>query len=228
MSLVELKGISKSYTRGSRQFFALDDVSFNLNDGDFINIIGKSGSGKTTLLTVLAAINRPDKGELIFDGKKIFDLSDDEKSVYRNETIGYVPQSLGTIPTLNVLDNVRLPYFFEKRNGDGAEKAEKLLKQFGIYDLKDDFCKNLSGGELKRVLIARALINDAKLIIADEPTSDLDTKTTFEIMDVLNEINKNGTSIIIVTHDNELLKYGNRLLEMKDGKLSEVPHEKIK
>lgn len=121
-----------------------------------------------------------------------------------------------------------MPYFFEKRNGDGAERAEKLLKQFGIYDLKDDFCKNLSGGELKRVLIARALINDAKLIIADEPTSDLDTKTTFEIMDVLNEINKNDTSIIIVTHDNELLKYGNRLLEMRDGKLSEVPHEKTK
>lgn len=228
MSLVELKGITKSYKRGTRDFFALDDVSFKVEEGDFINIIGKSGSGKTTLLTVLAAINTPDKGELVFDGKKIFELDDKAKSLYRNESIGYVPQSLGTIATLNVLDNVRLPYFFTQRSGDGAQKAEELLKMCGIYDLKDDFCKNLSGGELKRVLLARALINDAKLLIADEPTSDLDTKTTFEIMEVLKEINKSGTTIIIVTHDNELLKYGNRLLEMRDGRLSEVPHEKTK
>jgi len=149
-------------------------------------------------------------------------MHDEEKSEYRNEFIGYVPQSLGTLPTLNVLDNVRLPYFFKKREGDGIERARMLLDMCGILDLENDFCKNLSGGELKRVLIARALMNEPKILIADEPTSDLDSKTTIEIMNMLKEINEKGTTIIIVTHDNDLLKYGSRLLEMTDGKLNEV------
>lgn len=156
------------------------------------------------------------------EGKNLSDMDDEEKSGYRNEFIGYVPQSLGTLPTLNVLDNVRLPYFFKKREGDGVERARMLLDMCGILDLENDFCKNLSGGELKRVLIARALMNEPKILIADEPTSDLDSKTTIEIMNMLKEINEKGTTIIIVTHDNDLLKYGSRLLEMTDGKLNEV------
>ena len=156
------------------------------------------------------------------EGKNLSKMDDEEKSGYRNEFIGYVPQSLGTLPTLNVLDNVRLPYFFKKREGNGVERARMLLDMCGILDLENDFCKNLSGGELKRVLIARALMNEPKILIADEPTSDLDSKTTIEIMNMLKEINEKGTTIIIVTHDNDLLKYGSRLLEMTDGKLNEV------
>ena len=156
------------------------------------------------------------------EGKNLSKMDDEEKSGYRNEFIGYVPQSLGTLPTLNALDNVRLPYFFKKREGNGVERARMLLDMCGILDLENDFCKNLSGGELKRVLIARALMNEPKILIADEPTSDLDSKTTIEIMNMLKEINEKGTTIIIVTHDNDLLKYGSRLLEMTDGKLNEV------
>ena len=222
MNLINVNNLSKSFKRGERDFFAIDNVSFDVKEKDFINIIGKSGSGKTTLLTLLSAIIEPTSGDILVEGKNLSDMDDEEKSGYRNEFIGYVPQSLGTLPTLNVLDNVRLPYFFKKREGDGIERARMLLDMCGILDLENDFCKNLSGGELKRVLIARALMNEPKILIADEPTSDLDSKTTIEIMNMLKEINEKGTTIIIVTHDNDLLKYGSRLLEMTDGKLNEV------
>ena len=222
MNLVNVNNLSKSFRRGERDFFAIDNVSFDVNEKDFINIIGKSGSGKTTLLTLLSAIIEPTSGDIFVEGKNLSTMDDEEKSGYRNEFIGYVPQSLGTLPTLNVLDNVRLPYFFKKREGNGIERARMLLDMCGILDLENDFCKNLSGGELKRVLIARALMNEPKILIADEPTSDLDSKTTIEIMNMLKEINEKGTTIIIVTHDNDLLKYGSRLLEMTDGKLNEV------
>lgn len=222
MNLINVNNLSKSFKRGERDFFAIDNVSFDVKEKDFINIIGKSGSGKSTLLTLLSAIIKPTSGDILVEGKNLSDMDDEEKSGYRNEFIGYVPQSLGTLPTLNVLDNVRLPYFFKKREGDGVERARMLLDMCGILDLENDFCKNLSGGELKRVLIARALMNEPKILIADEPTSDLDSKTTIEIMNMLKEINEKGTTIIIVTHDNDLLKYGSRLLEMTDGKLNEV------
>ncbi|AVM66897.1 ABC transporter ATP-binding protein [Peptostreptococcaceae bacterium oral taxon 929] len=222
MNLINVNNLSKSFRRGERDFFAIDNVSFDVNEKDFINIIGKSGSGKTTLLTLLSAIIEPTSGDIFVEGKNLSKMDDEEKSGYRNEFIGYVPQSLGTLPTLNVLDNVRLPYFFKKREGNGVERARMLLDMCGILDLENDFCKNLSGGELKRVLIARALMNEPKILIADEPTSDLDSKTTIEIMNMLKEINEKGTTIIIVTHDNDLLKYGSRLLEMTDGKLNEV------
>lgn len=222
MNLINVNNLSKSFRRGERDFFAIDNVSFDVNEKDFINIIGKSGSGKSTLLTLLSAIIEPTSGDIFVEGKNFSSMNDEEKSEYRNEFIGYVPQSLGTLPTLNVLDNVRLPYFFKKREGDGIERARMLLDMCGILDLENDFCKNLSGGELKRVLIARALMNEPKILIADEPTSDLDSKTTIEIMNMLKEINEKGTTIIIVTHDNDLLKYGSRLLEMTDGKLNEV------
>ncbi len=222
MNLINVNNLSKSFKRGERDFFAIDNVSFDVKEKDFINIIGKSGSGKSTLLTLLSAIIEPTSGDILVEGKNLSDMDDEEKSGYRNEFIGYVPQSLGTLPTLNVLDNVRLPYFFKKREGDGVERARMLLDMCGILDLENDFCKNLSGGELKRVLIARALMNEPKILIADEPTSDLDSKTTIEIMNMLKEINEKGTTIIIVTHDNDLLKYGSRLLEMTDGKLNEV------
>lgn len=222
MNLINVNNLSKSFKRGERDFFAIDNVSFDVKEKDFINIIGKSGSGKSTLLTLLSAIIEPTSGDILVEGKNLSAMDDEEKSGYRNEFIGYVPQSLGTLPTLNVLDNVRLPYFFKNREGDGVERARMLLDMCGILDLENDFCKNLSGGELKRVLIARALMNEPKILIADEPTSDLDSKTTIEIMNMLKEINEKGTTIIIVTHDNDLLKYGSCLLEMTDGKLNEV------
>ena len=224
MLLVDVNNVYKIFERGGRDFTALSDVSFSINSGDFINIVGKSGSGKSTLLTILSAIQEPTKGDVRVLERKISEMTDDEKSHYRNEFVGYVPQTLGTLSTLNVIDNVRLPHFFMKREGDGIKRAEELLDMCGILHLKYEFPRNLSGGEVKRVLIARALMNEPKILLADEPTSDLDSATSFEIMEMLKKINDDGTTIIIVTHDDDLLKYGSRLLELSDGKLKEVTH----
>ena len=224
MLLVDVNNVYKIFERGGRDFTALNDVNFSVNSGDFINIVGKSGSGKSTLLTILSAIQDPTKGDVRVLERKISEMTDDEKSHYRNEFVGYVPQTLGTLSTLNVIDNVRLPHFFMKREGDGIKRAEELLDMCGILHLKYEFPRNLSGGEVKRVLIARALMNEPKILLADEPTSDLDSATSSEIMEMLKKINDNGTTIIIVTHDDDLMKYGSRLLEMSDGKLKEVTH----
>lgn len=221
MTLLKISDLSKSFKGGRKEFFALQNVNFEINQSDFINIIGKSGSGKSTLLRLLSGLIIPTSGEILPAGKNIFDMNDAEISLYRNEYVGYVPQSLGLIYNLNVFDNIRLPYFFERRDGDGVDRASDLLKNLKIDYLQDEMPANLSGGEFKRVLIARALMNNPKILLLDEPTSDLDSETTTDIMNYLKEINESGTSIVMVTHDFDLLKYGNRLFRMKDGVLNE-------
>ncbi|WP_068454850.1 ABC transporter ATP-binding protein [Aedoeadaptatus pacaensis] len=218
-SIIETENLSKSFKRGSNTLFAVKNVNFTLKEGDFVNIIGRSGSGKSTFLNLLSGLLKPTEGKIFAKGKNISDFSDREISKYRNEIIGFVPQSLGTLPNLNVLENVSLPYYLFKRDESAYEKAAMLLDLMGILHLKDDFPKNLSGGELKRVLIARSMINSPELLILDEPTSDLDKNTTMEIMDLLKKINSKGTALILVTHELDILKYGNTLYQMEDGSL---------
>ncbi|MBS5777715.1 MULTISPECIES: ABC transporter ATP-binding protein [Peptoniphilaceae] len=218
-SIIKTENLSKSFKRGSNTLFAVKNVNFTLEEGDFVNIIGRSGSGKSTFLNLLSGLLKPTEGKIFAKGKDMSDFSDREISKYRNEIIGFVPQSLGTLPNLNVLENVSLPYYLFKRDDSAYEKAAMLLDEMGILHLKDDFPKNLSGGELKRVLIARSMINSPELLILDEPTSDLDKNTTMEIMDLLKKINSKGTALIIVTHELDILKYGNTLCQMEDGSL---------
>ena len=218
-SIIKTENLSKSFKRGSNTIFAVKNVNFTLEEGDFVNIIGRSGSGKSTFLNLLSGLLKPTEGKIFAKGKDMSDFSDREISKYRNEVIGFVPQSLGTLPNLNVLENVSLPYYLFKRDDSAYEKAAMLLDEMGILHLKDDFPKNLSGGELKRVLIARSMINSPELLILDEPTSDLDKNTTMEIMDLLKKINSKGTALIIVTHELDILKYGNTLFQMEDGSL---------
>lgn len=218
-SIIKTENLSKSFKRGSNTIFAVKNVNFTLEEGDFVNIIGRSGSGKSTFLNLLSGLLKPTEGKIFAKGKDLSDFSDREISKYRNEVIGFVPQSLGTLPNLNVLENVSLPYYLFKRDDSAYEKAAMLLDEMGILHLKDDFPKNLSGGELKRVLIARSMINSPELLILDEPTSDLDKNTTMEIMDLLKKINSKGTALIIVTHELDILKYGNTLCQMEDGSL---------
>ena len=217
--IIKAENLSKSFKRGSNTLFAVKNVNFTLEEGDFVNIIGRSGSGKSTFLNLLSGLLKPTEGKIFAKGKDMSDFSDREISKYRNEIIGFVPQSLGTLPNLNVLENVSLPYYLFKRDDSAYEKAAMLLDEMGILHLKDDFPKNLSGGELKRVLIARSMINSPELLILDEPTSDLDKNTTMEIMDLLKKINSKGTALIIVTHELDILKYGNTLCQMEDGSL---------
>lgn len=218
-SIIKTENLSKSFKRGSNTLFAVKNVNFTLEEGEFVNIIGRSGSGKSTFLNLLSGLLKLTEGKIFAKGKDMSDFSDREISKYRNEVIGFVPQSLGTLPNLNVLENVSLPYYLFKRDDSAYEKAAMLLDEMGILHLKDDFPKNLSGGELKRVLIARSMINSPELLILDEPTSDLDKNTTMEIMDLLKKINSKGTALIIVTHELDILKYGNTLCQMEDGSL---------
>ena len=158
---------------------------------------------------------------MLVDGRELTSMSDEERSIYRNSFIGYVPQLMGTMANFTVLENVKLPHFLFKREGNETERAAMLLDMMGLLELKDEYPKSLSGGEIKRVLLSRALMNNPRVLIADEPTADLDKKTIVEIMELLKKINKKGTSLIVVTHELDLLKYGNKILTMKNGRFVE-------
>ena len=220
-SIIKTENLSKSFKRGSNTIFAVKNVNFTLEEGDFVNIIGRSGSGKSTFLNLLSGLLKPTEGKIFAKGKDMSDFSDREISKYRNEVIGFVPQSLGTLPNLNVLENVSLPYYLFKRDDSAYEKAAMLLDEMGILHLKDDFPKNLSGGELKRVLIARSMINSPELLILDEPTSGLDFNNMLVISDIIKNLSKDK-AIILISHDYELLsRVVDRVIFLEEGKISQ-------
>lgn len=219
--MIKIEQLCKTYFR-AREFNAVDGINIEINDGDFIAIIGKSGSGKSTLLNIISGILSPTSGKIFFDNKEISSLSDDEKSFIRNDSIGFVPQSTVVLSTLNVLDNICLPFFLSKREGDPFGRGKYLLKELGIEHLENSYPRELSGGELRRLTIARALMNYPKVILADEPTSDLDVENTKEVLETLKEINKkNNTTIILVTHDLACLDYADKVYTMSSGKIYE-------
>lgn len=222
--LLEIKGLSKEYQRRGNAFLAVNGVDLSVRQGDFVNIIGRSGSGKSTLLNMVAGLLMPTSGSIRLNGTELYTLKDKEISELRNTRLGYIPQGLGTLSALTVFNNVRLPYFLSKRQGDASGRASFLLDEVGISALADMLPSQLSGGELRRVLIARALMNEPDILIADEPTSDLDIETTREIMELFARINQNGTTILIVTHELDTLEFGNRVLTMVSGQLTEGSH----
>lgn len=221
MSILEVKNISKKFIRGDRGFYALEDVSFSVDKSELVYIKGKSGSGKSTLLNLIAGLLRQDSGSVNFNGVDISTYSDEKISEYRNVSIGYVPQSLGTLPNLTIAENVELPFHIYKKQDSARERALMLLDKMHILELKDEFPRSLSGGELKRVLLARALMNEPKLIITDELTSDLDSATTKDIMKILYDIHESGTTLIMVTHDDDIIRDKDRVIHMEAGKLTE-------
>ena len=219
--MLEIKNISKSYNRQGKDFFAVKDVNLNISDGDFIHIIGRSGSGKSTFLNIVAGLLSADKGSLSLDGTNYMELSDEEKSEFRNKNIGFIPQSPALLSYLNVLENIRLPYDMYEKDGDSEGKARYFLNELGLEHLAKSYPKELSGGELRRIIIARALMTEPKILIADEPTSDLDIEATKEVMDLLKKINEKGTTVLIVTHELDTLKYGKKVYTMSEGVLTE-------
>ncbi len=218
---IELKNLTKEYKRGETVFKAVDGVNLVVDKGDFINITGRSGSGKSTLLNLIAGLLSPSLGRIEVDNQDIAAWNDRAVSAYRNTKIGCIPQGQSTLSNLTVLDNVRLPYHLQKRNGSSQERALSLLKQTGIAHLAQAYPRQLSGGELKRVAIARALINEPDYILADEPTGDLDVQTTTEIMKLFRQIAQNKTAVVMVTHELDVLEYGSRTLTMDLGVLGE-------
>jgi putative ABC transport system ATP-binding protein len=222
MALLELTDLTKAYQRGGRAFNAVNRVNLSVEPGNFISIIGRSGSGKSTLLNMSAGLLCPTQGTALFEGQDIHRLKDRDLSFLRNEKIGYVPQGQSLLSNFTVFDNVCIPWFLFHREGDVEGRAFILLEKVGISHLAASYPKELSGGEMRRVSIARSLINEPRLLIADEPTGDLDARTTAEIMELFKHIAREGTAVLMVTHELDTLNYGDKIYTMDEGKL--LPH----
>lgn len=219
--LLQAENLQKEYKRGGEPFLALNDVSLAIGKEDFILITGRSGSGKSTLLNLLAGLLPPTQGAVVFNGQKFSNLRDDELSRLRNEQIGFIPQGQSLLPNLTVLDNVLLPFRFYRSGQGPVDKAWGLLEQMGIPHLRNAYPGELSGGELRRITIARGLINSPVLLLADEPTGDLDPETGGEVMKLFSTAARSGVAIVLVTHNPEFIPYGNRHWIMERGRLVE-------
>ncbi len=219
--LIEIDSVRKVYTNENISVKALDGVSTTVGDSDFVLIVGRSGSGKSTLLSVLGGLTKPTEGKVRFNGKDIWSMTDAELSGLRSREIGFVFQFPGLLPTLTALENVMVPGLFSKKSEDAAKRASDLMVSLGLGDKLGSFPHQLSGGELKRTAIARSLFNDPSVILADEPTGDLDADTEIEIMNLIKQVNEKGKTIIMVTHNPELSVFAKRVLRMEKGRLSE-------
>ncbi len=222
--MIDVRNVTKRYFIGSDEIRAVDDVSFNVKKGEFVSIIGHSGSGKTTLLSLIGGLTRPDSGSIIINGVDILSLSDDELSEYRNQKVSFVYQFSSLIPTLTSLENVILPTIFSKeKKADITSKANELLGLVGLGDKINAYPAQLSGGQQRRVAIARAFINEPELVLADEPTGDLDEETEKEVMALFERFNKEkGITFVLVTHNRELARNASRRFQMGAGKLNEL------
>lgn len=218
--LLEVKNLRKDYKRATQQFSAVNNISFSMAQNDFISIMGKSGSGKTTLLNMIAGLLTPTQGKVTINGTNLFELDDKQVSAFRNQYLGYIPQGSSLLPNLTALENIRLPFSLTKRkNQSSLNYALQLLEKAQISYLKDAYPANMSGGEMRRIAILRALICQPQLVIADEPTSDLDEESSAQIMALLADIHQQGTGLLIVTHDNDVASYSQRTLKMSSGRL---------
>ena len=228
--LLETRGLTKRFPRGVGDFCAVDHVDFTLCEGDFGHIVGRSGSGKSTLVNLLSGLLAPFSGETFFDGLPLPYGDDAAMAHLRNEQIGYVPQDAHLLPHLSVWDNVRLPLYLDgdlpnKDGVDGGERhALELLDRMGIAARRDAFPWELSGGEARRAMLARALLKGPRLLIADEPTADLDVLTSHEVMEEIRRVHSEGMTVLMITHELELLNYGTKIWTMEDGRLTEGQH----
>ncbi|MFQ0971857.1 ABC transporter ATP-binding protein [Gilliamella sp. BG1] len=217
--LLNVKNLRKDYIRGQQTFSAVNNVSFSMAKDDFICIMGKSGSGKTTLLNMIAGLLTPTQGKITINNTNLFDLNDQQVSAFRNQHIGYIPQGSSLLPNLTAIDNIRLPFYLTKReNQNPLNEAKRLLEKAKISHLQDTYPAHMSGGEMRRIAILRALICKPQMIIADEPTSDLDEESAAEIMQLLSEIHQQGTALLIVTHDHDVARYSQKVMKMSVGR----------
>lgn len=217
--LLNVKNLRKDYTRGQQTFSAVNNVSFSMAKDNFICIMGKSGSGKTTLLNMIAGLLTPTQGKITINNTNLFDLNDQQVSAFRNQHIGYIPQGSSLLPNLTAIDNIRLPFYLTKReNQNPLNEAKRLLEKAKISHLQDAYPANMSGGEMRRIAILRALICKPQMIIADEPTSALDEESAAEIMLLLSEIHQQGTALLVVTHDHDVARYSQKVMKMSGGR----------
>lgn len=218
MALIEMQNVKKRYRAGEEVVDALSGVSFSIDRGEFITIMGQSGSGKSTLLSILGGMNHPSEGEVTIAERKIYDLGEEELADFRAQNLGFVFQSFHLIPYLTAAENVMLPLAIAKmENGEKRRVAASALERVGLGSKLDRLPNQLSGGEQERVAIARAIVNRPEILLADEPTGNLDSKTSGEVMALFRELNGQGQTVVMVTHNPEFGRYSDRTILLKDG-----------
>jgi len=226
MSFIQLKNLAKIYHSDATDVAALRDLSVSIEEGSFAGVMGPSGSGKSTLLTILGGLCQPTGGEVMVDGINLYQLSSERRADFRREYLGFVFQSFNLIPYLTAEENVMLPLAVKKISRRQKQAmARKVLTRVGLGERVEHLPNQLSGGEQERVAIARALVNEPPLILADEPTGSLDTGTSQEIMQLLAELNRDGQTIVMVTHNQEIRSYFDRILVLRDGEVVEDRRE---
>jgi putative ABC transport system ATP-binding protein len=226
MNILEVRGLTKIYGAGETAVAALDGVSFDVRKGEFVAIVGASGSGKSTLLHLLGGVDRPTSGSITIDGREISELNESEMAIFRRRNIGIVYQFYNLIPTLTAEENISLPRLLDNRKPDEAKLAA-ILETIGLTDRAKHLPSELSGGQQQRVSVGRALINDPAIMLADEPTGNLDSKASREIIDLLKLSNKRyGQTLLIITHDEDIALQADRIITIRDGKIirDEVTH----
>ena len=216
--LITIKDIGRKYVIGAETIHALKSVSLTINKGEFVALMGPSGSGKSTLMNILGCLDTPTKGEYILNGIDVSHMSDNELAEVRNSEIGFVFQTFNLLPRNTALDNVALPLIYAGISKEvRMERAKKALENVGLANRIDHKPNELSGGQRQRVAVARALINNPSIILADEPTGNLDTKTSTEIMGLIEDIHSKGNTIILVTHEEDIARHAHRIVRMRDG-----------
>ena len=220
--MINISSISKEYVMGDNKLLALNNVDVVIKEGEFVSIMGSSGSGKSTLMNIIGCLDVPSNGDYFFRENNISKFSSNKLAELRNKDIGFIFQNFNLLPRLNALENVILPLLYSgKSSKERTKLALEALENVGLKDRTHHRPNQLSGGQQQRVSIARAIAGTPKLILADEPTGALDSNTSLEIMKILNDLNKNGITIVLVTHEDDIAKYGSRIIRMKDGKIIE-------
>jgi putative ABC transport system ATP-binding protein len=225
--VIEIQGLYKDYNTAAGVFPVLKDVNLTIDDGDYVAIMGPSGSGKSTFMNILGCLDRPTKGEYILDGHSVKSLSSNELAKLRNKTIGFVFQGFNLLARSTLVENVSLPLVYAEDQKELRTKiAKNILERMGLGNYFDSKPSQISGGQQQRVAIARALVNKPRIILADEPTGNLDSKTSDEIMKIFDELNQIGNTIIIVTHENDIAEHASRQVRFLDGKIVEDSRNK--
>ena len=216
-----LEKVNKIYRMGNQVVKAADQISFQVEKGDFVALRGPSGSGKSTIMNIIGCLDRPDEGRYLLNGQDVSQMSDDQLASVRNQTIGFVHQNFNLLPRLNAVENVELPLLYAGMpKKERAERAQECLKVVGLGGRLGHLPLQLSGGQQQRVAIARALVNHAPLILADEPTGNIDSKASVEVMSILERLNERGTTVVLVTHEPDVAEWAKRSIYFRDGRIA--------
>ena len=216
--LIKITNIKRDFPLGNEIVYVLKGIDLEINKGEYVALMGPSGSGKSTLMNILGCLDTPTSGTYILNGKHVSEMQDDELAGIRNKEIGFVFQTFNLMPRTTALDNVALPMVYAGHSkSERVERATEVLTQVGLQDRMDHKPNQLSGGQRQRVAVVRALVNKPSIILADEPTGNLDSKTSVEIMNLFNEIHANGNTVILVTHEEDIAAYAHRIIRLRDG-----------